>query len=162
MTDGTTPPDIELYLRSLAPDGTRPAVDDIVERLQRLDAAGAIADLTVHVTGEKVCPESPTTQTGPGQRLLDRVAAFEAWADRTDRSISEPFRRVEDARGIDGSDHSGVTFPTMAMAEYEDDDLRFVSPTTEGSVVYTVRDRLDVLVDRTAEPVSDRTGEAVD
>lgn len=162
MTDGPNPVSVELYARSLAPDGARPAIESVVERLQRLDAADAIADLTVHVTGEKVCPDSPTARTDPGEFLLDRIASFEAWADRTGRSVSGAFRRVEDARGIDGSDHSGVTFPTMAMAEYEAGELRFVSPATDGATVHTVPDRLDVLESGTAGAVPDGTGEPVE
>lgn len=153
---------VELYVRSLAPDGPRPAVESVVERLHRLNGAGAIDDLTVHVTGRKICRESVTAATGPGEFLLDRVASFDAWADRTGRSIASSFRRLEDARGLDGSDHSGITFPTMAMAEYEDGALRFVSPASEGSTVHTVRDRLDVLEGRIADATADGAGEALD
>lgn len=152
MTDGPPSLTVELYVRSLAPDGTRLAVESVVERLQRLEAGDAIANFTVHVTGKKVCPHSPTARIEPGTFLLDRVASFEAWADRTGRSVSGAFRRIEDAEGIDGSDHSGVAFPTMAMAEYEDGDLRFVSPAardrpstlfrTDSTSLKTLRPRL--------------------
>lgn len=162
MTDGTNLVSVELYVRSLAPDATRPAIEAVVERLQRLEAAGTVAGVTVHVTGGKVCPDGPTARTDAGRFLLDRVASFEAWADRTGRSISGAFRRLEAARGIDGSDHSGVVFPAMAMAEYEGDDLRFVAPATDGATVHTVRDRLDVIESGTPATARDGTGEQVD
>lgn len=162
MTRGCDPLTVELFVRSLAPDGARRAVESVLERLQRLEAVDAIADLDVHVTGRKVRPNGPAARTAPGAFLLDRVAAFEAWADRTGRSVSGTFRRVEDARGIDGSDHSGVAFPTAAMAEYEDDDIRFVSPATGTAAVNTVQDRLDTLESNAAGPVPNDTGELVD
>lgn len=161
MTGDPTRISVELFVRSLAPDGTRPALESVVDRLHRLESADAIDDIAVHITGRKICPDSPTARTGPGEFLLARVKSFEAWADRTGRSISTAFRRSEDARGIDGSDHSGIAFPTMAMAEYEDGDLRFVSPASEGSTVHAVRDRLDVLEGRTVEATVG-AGEAVD
>lgn len=162
MSDEPTHVSVELYVRSLTPDGPRPAIESIVVRLQRLDAAGAIDELAVQVTGRKVCPESATAATEPGQFLLERVASFHAWADRTGRSISSAFVRHEGVSGIDGSDHSGVTFPTMALAEYADDDLRFVSPAVEGATVHTVGDRLDVLEERTVNATVDGAGETVE
>lgn len=162
MTYGPPSLTVELYVRSLAPDEARPTVKSVVERLQRLEAADAIDNFTVHVTRKKVCPDSPTARIEPGAFLLDQVSAFEAWADRNGRSVSGAFRRIVDAEGIDGSDHSGVAFPTMAMAEYEDRDLRFVSPATEGPTVNTVLDRIDVLEDATTEARSDAARGPVD
>lgn len=43
----------------------------------------------------------------------------------------------------------------MAMAEYENGALRFVSPSAEGTTVHTVPARLDVLEDCTTEARSD-------
>lgn len=54
MTGDPTSVSVELYVRSLAPDGTRPPLEAVVERLQRLETAGAIEDLAVYVTGKKV------------------------------------------------------------------------------------------------------------
>lgn len=52
MAGDTTSVSVELYVRPLAPDGTRPPLEAVVERLQRLETAGAIEDLAVYVTGK--------------------------------------------------------------------------------------------------------------
>lgn len=164
MSAGASPLAVELFVRSLAPDGARPSLEGVVERLQRLETRGPIDEVSVHVTGEKVCPEGATARTEPGQFLLERVAAFEAWADHAGRSLSPHFRRVESESGIDGTDHSGVEFPLMAMAEYEggDRELRFVSPSVDGEGVVTVRDRLDRLEQRAANGSTGVLDERID
>lgn len=147
--------EVELYVRSLAPAGARPSLEATVERLQRLEADGRLAAVTVHVTGKCVCPEGALARTDPGEFLLERVEAFEAWAERTGRDVEDHFRRV-DAAGIDGSDFGGVRFPVVAMAEYEAGDLRFVSPSGTGTAAVTVQDRLAVLESTAADARTDR------
>lgn len=85
---------------------------------------------------------------GPG--VHPAIEAFEAWAERTGRSIEGQFRRV-DAAGIDGSDYGGIEFPLVAMAEYESGSLTFLSPSRAETATVTVQDRLDRLESRSRD-----------
>jgi hypothetical protein len=136
---------VELFVRSLAPNGFRQAEESAVERLQQLEATSVLDGLSVYVTGDQICPDAVTASTQPGGFLLDRIGAVHRWADRTDRTIYPFFQRVEEARGIDDSDCSGIRFPAMVLAEYDGDQLRFVAPSADGTATETIHDRLDEL-----------------
>jgi hypothetical protein len=145
MTLTEPPLRVELFVRSLAPSGSRSGEEVVVERLQRLEADGVVDDLTVHVTGKQVCPGTATADTEPGRFLLGRLAAFERWADRTGRSLKPFFEHVEGAETIDGTDCSGIRFPAIALATYRGDELVAVAPVSDGAAVESVSDRLDAL-----------------
>ena len=149
---------LELFVRSLAPSAVRPAQESVVYRLQRLEEAPRVATVDVHVAGDRVCRGAATARTRPGRFLLDRVDAFEAWADRTDRSIDETFEHVADARGIDGADCSGIRFPAMVLAEYVGGDLRFVAPAASGGETTSVPDRVEHLERQCGTAIGDAPG----
>jgi DNA-binding HxlR family transcriptional regulator len=144
MTSRSRPIRIELFVRSLAPNATRPTQESVFERLQRLAATGTI-ELSVHVTGGRVCPNTAAASTETGQFLLDSIDAFESWADEHGRSLRPCFEYHENATAIDGSDCSGIEFPTMVLAEYDAAGLRFVAPSSDGTSTVTVRDRLEAI-----------------
>lgn len=142
----TEPPlRVELFVRTLAPAGGRPTQEALIGRLQRLVADGTIDDLAVHVTGGRVSPGTAAAETEPGQLLLDRLAAFETWADRTGRSLEPFFQRTDDVETIDGTDCSGIRFPTVAIAAYRADELVAVAPAATGATVESVAERVDAL-----------------
>jgi hypothetical protein len=144
MDSGSRPIRIELFVRSLAPNAMRPTQESAIERLQRLAATGSI-ELSVHVTGGDVCPNTAAASTEIGQFLLDRIDAFESWADEHGRSLRPCFEYHENATAIDGSDCSSIELPAMVLAEYDADGLRFVAPSTDDTSTVTVRDRLEAI-----------------
>lgn len=101
--------------------------------------------LSVHVTGGDVCPNTAAASTEIGQFLLDRIDAFESWADEHGRSLRPCFEYHENATAIDGSDCSSIELPAMVLAEYDADGLRFVAPSTDDTSTVTVRDRLEAI-----------------
>ena len=149
---------LELFVRSLAPSAVRPAQESVVRRLQRLEGAPRVATVDVHVSGDRVCRGAATARTRPGRFLLDRLDAFAAWEDRTDRSIGGTFEHVADARGIDGADCSGVRFPAMVLAEYVGGDLRFVAPSASGGETTSVPDRVEHLERQCGTAIGDAPG----
>lgn len=93
--------------------------------------------------GKRIRPNTPEARTEVGREVLERVEQFRAWARDEDRSL-RPF--VQDrARG----DEMEVLLPTMALAEYRNGDLAFVSPCADDEEGFTVFDRLEALA---AEP----------
>jgi len=133
-----------LWVRSLTPDDAGPRRSRAIDRLQRLEASGTLDDGRVRLWGKRVRPNTPEARTEVGRTVLERVELFRDWARNEDRSL-RPF--VQDrSRGKEFE----VLLPTMALAEYRDGDLVFVSPCTDAEEGHTVFDRLDALAgDRT-------------
>lgn len=145
--DGDTErkPRVELCVRSLCPGAMERNQEHVVDRLQRLDEAGAIEAFDLTVWGDRVALDSPSAHTDEGERALARYALFRRWADETGRSIGSFFdvRSVE--QRITGESYTAVVFPALTLAEYVDGELRHVAPSTDGERLYTVADRLDAL-----------------
>lgn len=136
------PPRVELYLRSLAPTASRAPQDEIVRRLEDLEAAGKIRGYTVRLCGDCVCPEAATADSEPGRRLLSRYRSFEAWAGEHDRELSSFEERDIDSL-LTGTSITGIVFPQITLAEFEDGDLTFVAPSSNGADETSVRERLE-------------------
>jgi hypothetical protein len=150
---------LELNVRSLAPPAGGVALDAAVARLEELDASEVIDEYGVHVWGRRIATDTTTAGTDAGEAIFDRLNAFHAWADRTGMSLDSFFAIEETRSTITGETYEAVVLPTMTLAEYEGDDLRFVTPCTDGTAVYTVPDRLDALVSEEATPgATDTTG----
>lgn len=135
---------VELYVRSLSPGGFLEQQRGVVERLERLEANGTISDYGVDVWGRGLA-EPDTARTSAGRWIHDRIGEFREWAEREGMCL-DSFFPVEAARSeITGEEYTYIRFPAMALAEYEGDDLRFVSPCSDGESVHTVMDRVDEL-----------------
>lgn len=135
-------PRLELYLRSLAPTAARDSQENLLERLEALDAADRIRGYDVRLCGDCVCPDSATADTEPGRRLLDRYDRFQAWAEECDRDLVAFSEREVDSL-LTGTTITGIVFPHVVLAEYEDGELSFVAPSANGSEEVTVQDRLE-------------------
>jgi hypothetical protein len=136
---------VELHVRSLAPRAGGHRQERVIDRLDRLEAAGHIDEVTVDVWGRQVSLSSAAARTDAGRYVLDRVASVREWADETGRSVASFFetRRVESE--ITDEEYVALVLPTLTLAEYRDGDLAHVAPCSDGGEVTTVSDRLDVL-----------------
>jgi hypothetical protein len=145
MPGPTAAVEVELWVRSLSPETERPRRASAIRRLETLYREGHVDGFEVSMWGDRVSRSGPDARTDAGRRILDRVTGFENWARANDASLSPFFDETESSTG-------GVALPTMALAEYEDGDLRFVAPCTSRRVGYTVVDRLDALEADTPSP----------
>jgi sulfite reductase alpha subunit-like flavoprotein len=140
---GTDGPRIELYVRSLLPDGAYGRQEAVIERLERLDAEEEIAGFSVIVWGKQIAPESAGARTEEGEYILNRVAEFKQWALSNNVSL-ESFYQTQSVEN-ESSDRSydAMVLPVMGLAEYEDGELVHVAPCTDGEAVHAIKDRLD-------------------
>lgn len=145
---------LEVYVRSLTPSKNR-QLDGILDRVDRLETTGVLADSTVHVVGEAVCPRTAMA-TDAGQHVCERVEEFRDWARRTDRRIESFFPTRTVRHGIIGDDYEKIVFPTVAIAEFVQGELAFVTPCTDGEVALTPGDRLDELAAASPDEDIDR------
>lgn len=135
----------ELWIRSFAPVGGDERQEAAVERLQDLEEEGRLADLTVRMWGKKMRRSSAAAYTEEGRVVFDRVEEFREWAAGEGRSL-EPFfeERTERCEFTDEED-GVVVLPSVALAEYRDDDLVHLAPHVDGDERVTVRERIEAL-----------------
>jgi len=140
---GTQTPRIELYVRSLLPDGAHSRQEAVIERLERLDAEDEIADFSVIVWGKQIARESAGAHTEEGEYILNRVAEFKQWALSNNVSLESFYQTHEVGNDATDDSQTAMVLPVMGLAEYEDGELRHVAPCTSGDEVHTIVDRLD-------------------
>lgn len=147
MNGGASEADVTLdfYVRSLAVPGAQAEQDAVIARLERLDKQGAITAFTTHVWGTRVPRDTATARTDAGRNVLEQVEAFREWADRNGMSVMSFFDAEETRSAITDEAYTAITLPTMTLAEYVGDTLRFVAPCTDERTFYSVADRLDAL-----------------
>lgn len=134
---------LELYVRSLSA-GATPAADH-AERVRALASDGRVADADVLVWGEEVGLSTTAFRTRIGKAILDRIAAFRAWADERGGTM-HPFFETRSVTGsVTGETYASIRLPVACLAEYADGELVHVAPHRAGGGTCTVRDRLRYL-----------------
>lgn len=131
---------LELYLRSLGSGPARPQQEAAVERIERLAEAGAIGGYTVVPWGDGITPSGAVARTDAGRFILDRIDAFEAWADRVGSTV--PFECRHSSASLVDEGCEEIVLPRMVLATIDDEGLRDVVPFTADGASYTVDDRL--------------------
>ena len=135
---------VELLVRSLAPETGRRRQESVIERLQELETAGHIEALDVYLAGDCVCPDSAAAEREIGSFLLDRVEAFESWADEAGVTLVGFKRRCVEST-LAGETVTGIRFPRLCLAVYSADRLELVAPATgdDGTTIPEALDALD-------------------
>lgn len=144
-----TPPYIELYVRSLFPDGAGERQDTVIDTLERLECEDAISGYDVIVWGKQIAPESAGAATDEGRYILNRVAEFKQWSLSNNVSLESFYHRTS----IESAATDAMVLPVMGLAEYHGDELAHVAPCTEGETVHTITDRLERLEAGVAPPL---------
>lgn len=143
MSSSTSPPRVELYVQALDPSRNR-QIGDLLDRIEELEAAGKIASWDVYIVGETMCPDT-AFETEVGRHLCARFLQFRDWARRTERQL-DPFFYPQTVRSdITGEEHEAITVPTVTLAEFADESLRFVSPCMDTDAYHTPRERLKAI-----------------
>jgi hypothetical protein len=117
----------------------------VPERLERLVDRGVVCGYEVTVWGEQFVPGSLAAETAVGRRVAETLDRFAAWADDRNASVDRCDEEQTVESGVTGDRYTAIALPVMAMAEYVDGDLAYVTPHAEGECVETVAGRLDAL-----------------
>ena len=148
----TPSPQVELYVRSLA--SRTGQQERIIERLHRLESAGVVESADVQVWGEAVELSTVAAETERGQELLETVSRFRDWAARNGASLDGPFLNRETESLLTGRSHTTLRLPAVAMAEYEGEEIRAVTPHRRDGTVRTVQERVETLATETDRAAS--------
>jgi hypothetical protein len=148
---------IELYVRSLLPDGAGKRQDAIIDELDALERDGEIAGYDVIVWGKQIAPQSAAAGTDEGRYILNRVAEFKQWALSNNVSLESFYERRTVDSAVAEAATDAVRLPVVGLAEYEGDELVHVAPCTKGETVHTITDRLERLKAGLPSPLADDT-----
>lgn len=126
----------ELYLRG---DTSRSlGVQQVVDRVDRLEANGVLGESMLAGEWHRV----RTRDEDRSSEALDAYGEFAEWAETNDLSLDPGFqRRTRSFVGIDDVEEV-IVFPAVALALYEEGDLRAVFPCTDEERTYTVESAL--------------------
>ncbi|WP_135365000.1 HTH domain-containing protein [Halosimplex halophilum] len=153
VTASTQPRSVALFVRSLSPSAS-PAARH-AEWVRALEAGGRVAEASVAVWGSEVELSARARRTPAGKCVLDRVAAFRAWADERGVSMAPFFDTRAVSASLTGEEYTALRLPVTCLAEYEDEELVHVAPYSTGEAICSVADRLRRL-DRAAGVDEDR------
>lgn len=149
---------VELRLRSVSSwtvgrDGT------FVDDLEVLAARGIIDDYEVRMVPGKI-PLDPDVEVSPREATVrERVREMFEWAD--DRSYDLPAfgRRTVPQPELHGL--AVQVLPLATLAGYEDGQLQWMAPYSDGDDHVSVQDRLDELAERAPPTPGERSEAAI-
>ncbi|WP_236039486.1 minor capsid protein [Haloarcula salinisoli] len=140
-----TEPYVELYVRSMLPDGAGSRQETVIDKLEKLERREEIAGYNVVVWGKQIAPESAAANTEEGRYILNRVAEFKQWALSNNVSLESFYQRTTVDSEATESAYDAMVLPVMGLAEYDGNELAHVAPCTAGETVHTITDRLERL-----------------
>lgn len=140
--DKNEPQRAELYVRSLAPSGTRETQDAIVDRLRHLERNGLVDEIDLTVWGDAVCLENASSRVGVGAAVAERIQSFHDWCRNTCVSLDPFFTWSSVESTFAGDSHERVIPPQRCLAVYVGDRLRAVYPCAVDGVPRSLEDGL--------------------
>lgn len=143
---------VDLYMG--ASESTLDRRRSVVDRLEALQSSGDIDRFRVQSWPRRVVVD------GPNEDLVALVERFQQWADAAGVSFGPAFDRWHYDRSFTGESGELLSFPTVALAVYEGDELVEVAPHHDGQKLRTVDEVLAAL-DEGPERSHERTA-AVD
>ncbi len=150
------PPRIEVFLRSFAPPiGVREQQEDVLDRLRQLERQGVVETVSVDIWGKAVCPEGHCDETHTGERILDRIGEFRAWAADADVPVASPFEERRVTSTTTDEEFRKIVLPRLCLGVYVDEDLQLVLPCQLEDETISVESLLSAL---DAAPPAERIG----
>lgn len=137
---------LELCVRSLTGSADTCRLDVLIDEAESLIAKDRIDTFDTTVWGDELPLDRPP-RTGTGRALYDLLGQFELWADQGQRKIRPFFqsRTVTDELTSSGEEREVMNLPDVAIAEFRDGVLEWVSPHQEANCVHSVQDHLSAI-----------------
>lgn len=137
---------LELCVRSLTGSADTGRLDGLIDQAELLVAEGRIDSFDTTVWGEQLPLDRPP-RTETGRALYDLLGQFERWAAEGERKIRPFFqsRTTSDGLATPGKERKVMTLPDIAIAEFHDGTLEWISPHQEANCVHSVQDHLSAI-----------------
>lgn len=133
--------EVDLFVRSLAPFGTRSSLESLIERLETLQASGAIDSLQVRVWGDAVRTEDATAIPEDGDAtvitgddgIVARITDLFSFAANSPCSIGRYFRVATDGSLVDDESRRRLIPPRRCLSIRRAGELAAVFPCDVGA-----------------------------
>jgi len=156
------PQRVELFVRSLAPNGARETQEAVVTRLLDLEREGVVDEVDLTVWGDAVCLDDASVSVGIGSYVADRIQAFHSWCEGTRASLEPYFEWAAVDSSLSNESYYRVVPPHRCLAVYVGDTVGDVYPRTMDGNPETLEDGLRALEpDRSRRTEPSRTLEEV-
>lgn len=150
---------VTVFVRSMLPPlGAKRTQEALIRELHDLEAEGRLNEVSVTVTGDRLCLCETCSGTDAGAALLDRVRELDGWGREFDASASRFFETREIDSSVAGETARALVPPRVAVALYCDGALAGVFPCEMGASTVTTEDFLASL-DRFCDAGSASSGD---
>lgn len=140
---------VELWLRSVS-SWTVGRNGEFVDDLEALSAQGVIDNYEVTMWNDHVPVDGAHDLSAREETVRDRVDAIHDWADEHDYELPA-FSRSTKVRGFDGPSYEATVLPLVVLVGFEDGELQWTAPYSDGDEHVSVQDRLEELAARPPE-----------
>lgn len=145
---------VTVFVRSMLPPmGAKGPQEALIRGLQELETEGLIDEVSVTITGNRLCLCETCGRTDVGASLLDRVRELDGWGGEFDASVSRFFETRELDSSVAGETARALVPPRVAVALYCDGSLAGAFPCEMGESTATT-DHFATALDRFCEGVS--------
>lgn len=142
MTERQRQHSLEYYVQSLAPQtAIRPHLDRI-DQLETLAEDGLVSEYTIHVVGSGFVHEGNYDSVPIAQRLKQRLAEIDRWAEDNDASLPGISTTTMSETCFHDMAYTVTRVPRNMLLEYVGGDLRFCSPAVVEGEHVSVDDHL--------------------
>ncbi|WP_459191993.1 HTH domain-containing protein [Halosimplex sp. J119] len=134
---------VTVFVRSMLPPlGAKRTQEALIRELHDLEAEGQLDEVSVTVTGNRLCLCETCSGTDAGSSLLERVRELDGWGHEFDASVSRFFETRELDSSVAGETARALIPPRVAVALYCDDTLAGAFPCEMGESTVTTEDFL--------------------
>ena len=142
---------VDVFVRSLLPPlGSKGTQEALLQHLNDLTAEGILDDVSVTVTGNRLCLCETCAETDAGTHLLDSLRELDEWGGEFDASVTPFFEtRALDSDLTDETARALVP-PRITVALYCDETIAGVFPCEMGDSTFATEDLVAAL-DRLCE-----------
>lgn len=125
--------------------GLKGSQERVFERLDDMVEQSRLDDVSVRVTGERLCLCETCTGTDAGGALLEAFRDLDDWGSGFDASVSQFFERPTIDSPIAGHTARALVPPRVTVALYVDESLSGAFPCRMGTETYSVEDFFEAL-----------------
>lgn len=140
---------VELFVRSLGPQGAHGRQQALIERLERLQQDGHVESMNCTVWGDQIYPETAHRVT-EGRKALEDINRLQEWAASHDVSLT-PFFEERVVRSMCEESYTVIVPPVSCLAISRDEGLWAVFPCLKDDQPFSAMEGLDML-DRSTIP----------